>query len=82
MTRVNLNDIIFRLDVTALQIENAIYSGALPQPLRDEHNLIYWEPEHIEFYLQNWQARLERRRPKADNKHITTGCLTIPRHQR
>ncbi len=79
--RVTVNDIIFRLGVTALQIENAIYSGALPKPISEGHHL-FWDAETVEFHLDAWEQRIGRKKPRDSNRYISTGGLTIPRHQR
>lgn len=67
-----------RLGVTDTQIEMMVYSGALPAP----NQMNCWVTSHIEPFIQNWEDRLNRSRPKANNKHIMTGNCTFPRHQR
>ena len=55
-----VDDIRAILNVSAMQVYMAIYSGALPPP--DENG--EWELQHIEPFLKNWKERIERRNKK------------------
>ena len=75
---ISYQDISNRLNVTEKQVELAVYSGMLPPP----SNIDKWDSHHVEFYINEWAAKLARANPKADNKCITYGNYTFPRHQR
>lgn len=57
---VTVDDIRQRLNVTQMQVEMAIYSGALPPPSKKQ----VWDALHIEPFIENWQERIKRRNEK------------------
>lgn len=75
---VTFEDIQARLGVTQLQIDNMIYSGALPPPINNT-----WEDERVELYIQAWANRISRKKPKEHfNGNINSSGYTFPTHQR
>jgi hypothetical protein len=77
MNITHFEDIRERLGVTDTQIEMMIYSGGLIPP----NQAHCWTTSQIEPYLQNWEDKIKRTKPK-NNKNIVTGNCTFPRHQR
>lgn len=57
MTKITANDIIERLQITAMQLEMAEYSGYIP-PSTDKE----WDADKLEEYLVRWQAKLDKKR--------------------
>lgn len=54
---ITIDDIINRLNLTRIQVDMAIYSGYLPKPTIGNDG---WETSHIEWYIDNWAAKLLR----------------------
>ena len=55
-----VDDIRAILNVSAMQVYMAIYSGALPPPNEDNE----WQFYRVEPFLKNWKERIERRNKK------------------
>lgn len=73
ITRVQIQD---RLQVTAMQLEMAEFSGLIPQ---SETGV--WKLAHVEPFLANWEAKLARKRPRY-SEYIESGDHLFPKHQR
>ena len=57
MTKITANDIMERLQITAMQLEMAEYSGYIPPSVNGE-----WDADKLEEYLVRWQAKLDKKR--------------------
>lgn len=76
MTTITRQQIQDRLQVTEMQLEMAEFSGMIPA---SETGI--WQLSHVEPFLNNWEAKLARKRPKVDND-LKSGNMTFPKHQR
>lgn len=62
MTKITANDIIERLQITAMQLEMAEYSGYIPRSVNNE-----WDADKLEEYLVRWQTKLDKKRKSIED---------------